>query len=145
MRLRPADDEGDVLIRFRVQLVGVLSLQHLAVERHHAQRLLQIVTGGIRELIQIVVGLPQRFVGLEQLLGALRDALLQRGIQLANRFVGLLALGDVANRGGDQQSFFGLQRAQADFDRKSLLVLADAPRVPSANWAGRGTAWNPTR
>ena len=33
-----------------------------------SQRLLQIVTGGIGELIQIVVRLPQRFVGLQKLL-----------------------------------------------------------------------------
>ena len=52
-------------------------MQHLAEERDHPQRLLQIVTGGIGELIQIVVRLAQRFIRFQQLLGAIGHALFQ--------------------------------------------------------------------
>ena len=45
----------------------------------------------------------------------------------------LFAFRDVPDRGGEQQSFFGLQRAQADFHRKPLAVLASRPQLRCAN------------
>ena len=63
----------------------ILALQHLAVERDHAQRLLQIVAGGIGELVQIVVGLPQRFVGSQQFL--VRSATRCSSVALSSRML----------------------------------------------------------
>ena len=50
-----------------------------------------------------------------------------RGLeQVPESFFRLLALADVADRGGDQRLALGLERAQADFDRKLGPVLAQA-------------------
>ena len=95
------------------------------------------MTGGVGELVQIVVRLPQRFVGSQQFLRALGHPLLQRCVQFADRLVRSPAFGDIANRGSEQQPFFGLQRAQADLDRKLVAVLAARPQLRGRSQPGR--------
>src|ERR1700691_4886495 len=51
--------EADELVGVAVELVLVAALQQLAIARHHAQRLLQIVRGHIGELLEFGVGALQ--------------------------------------------------------------------------------------
>src|SRR5216684_1116494 len=62
--------------------------EELSVNRHRAQRLLQIVAGDVRELLQLLVGAQQR-------LRALQDTRFQVVIQFANALLRLLALADI--------------------------------------------------
>ena len=67
----------DELIGLGIQLALIPLLQELRVDRQVTQGLLQVMTGGVRELAQIAVG-------LRQLLGLLGEFLLR-----------VLALGDI--------------------------------------------------
>ena len=126
---RAAHHIRDVLVGIGIQLSEILALQHLAVQCHHAKWLLQIVTGGVGELVQIVIGLTQGFVRVQQFLGTLGHALLQRGVQFANRLIRAPALGNIANGRCQQQTFFGLQRAQADFNGELMAALPFGPQL----------------
>ena len=57
--------------------------------------------------------------------------------QAAELVLGRLALGDVADRGGDQRALLGLERAQADLDRELAAVLAQREQLePGAHRRG---------
>src|ERR1700683_1928300 len=53
---RAFDDEVDELIRVALKLTSVTLGQELGVDRDGAQRLLQIVAGDVRKLLQLLVG-----------------------------------------------------------------------------------------
>src|SRR5579859_1750904 len=111
-------------MRLLVELMAVPPLEDLAVKRHHSQRLLKIVTGGIRELAEVIVRLAQGFIGFEKLLRALCYSLLKPRVQVPNLILGFLALGDIPDCRDDQRAFLRLQGAETDFGRKLRPILA---------------------
>ena len=58
--------------------------------------------------------------------GAVSSSERNRPFSSVSFFFGPLAVGDVANRAGDQPPVIGLDGAQADLDREFALVLAQA-------------------
>ena len=58
--------EPDVLVRARVELAAVALLEQLAERRDLAQRLLEVVRGDVRELLELLVGAPQVGLGVPQ-------------------------------------------------------------------------------
>ena len=73
--LGAVDGELDVLVGALVELARVALLEHLAEARHLAQRLLEVVRGDVRELLELGVGALELLRLADQLL--LRD--LERG------------------------------------------------------------------
>ncbi len=61
--LRSLDAISEVLRRFAVETAGVPAVEQLAVDGHLPQGFLQIVAGGIGELLQIRIGAPQFLIG----------------------------------------------------------------------------------
>ena len=74
---RAVHDVAHELARVGSELVAVAPAEKLRVARYHAQRLLQVVRGDVRELLQ------------------LRVAALELLVRLAQRRLGVLAFGDV--------------------------------------------------
>ena len=87
------------------------------------------MTGGIRELIQVVVGLPEGFIGLEDLLGAFGHPLFESGVQLADLAFGPFPFRDVPYRRGNQQPFLCLQRAKTDFSRELRSIFSPRSKL----------------
>ena len=91
--VRAADNVGDVLLRLaRPAGLMYFCLEHLAVQRHHAQ-----AVPANRDWRRRRTGSNRRwiFAGLrliEKLRGTLGDALFQAGVKLANFLIGFLAL-----------------------------------------------------
>jgi len=100
---------------------------------------LKIVTGRICELIQVVVRLPEGFIGLEDLLGAFGHALFEPGIQLADLALGPLTFRDVSYRRRDQQPFLRLQRTKTDFNREFRSIFAPRSKLFWGTGCGRQT------
>ena len=128
---RALHDEVDELIRIALKLPLIALCQQLSVDRHRAQRLLQIVTGDVCKLLQL-------FVGTHQSIGALQYAFFQVRVQLPDLLFGFLPLADVADGAGDHHAFLGLQRAEADLDgerlgvppgKRSVLCLVHIPSL----------------
>ena len=61
--LRTFGDEFDAGFSFVIELASVALEQQLRIARNHAQRLLQVMAGGEGELIQVLIGAEQRFIG----------------------------------------------------------------------------------
>ena len=55
----PVNDGRDKAARFVVEQVLVTSFEQLRISRHHAERLLQIMTGSVGELPEVIIGFQQ--------------------------------------------------------------------------------------
>ena len=82
------DNPANEALHFRRHTLGVLLTDDGGEAGHVPQRRPQVVGDGVDERLEILVGLLE-------FEGALRDALLEDGVQTRNLLLGLLPLGDV--------------------------------------------------
>ena len=96
-----------------VQLRSVVRQEHLAETVHRAQRRTQVVRDRVHERLELLIRGPQ-------LLGPLRDPLLELDIERADLLLGLLALAHVPH---EQHELVLLPVGHADLDIEQMAVL----------------------
>jgi hypothetical protein len=72
---------ADVSLGFGINLLSEVPFQQLRIDRDSAQRLAEIVAGGVGELLQIVIGSAERMIGVSEGLVGQLDAFTFAGNQ----------------------------------------------------------------